>query len=154
MWEVIENLVAKGTTTLLTTQYLEEAERLADRIVVIDHGTVIAEGTAGELKAQSGGQRVEVTLSDASQLDRVTPALSEFQIDGTHESIDVDALTVTIPVTTTDRLVPAVVRRLDSVGIDVADVVVRRPTLDDVFFELTGKPAEADEDSGDQRGEQ
>lgn len=144
MWEVIENLVAAGTTTLLTTQYLEEAERLADRIVVIDHGTVIAQGTAAELKAQSGGQRVEVTLADPSLLSQVQALVEPFGIPGGHASIDTETLTVTVPVRTTERIVPEVIRRADSAGVDVVDVVVRRPTLDDVFFELTGKPIEDD----------
>ena len=144
MWEVIENLVAEGTTTLLTTQYLEEAERLADRIVVIDHGTVIAQGTATELKQQSGGERVEITLSDAANLGDVAGLFNGLVPDGANAAIDSESLTVTIPVSDTDRIVPTVVRKLDAAGIELTDVVVRRPTLDDVFFQLTGRPAESD----------
>ncbi|HTO01537.1 MAG TPA: ATP-binding cassette domain-containing protein [Microthrixaceae bacterium] len=142
MWDVIDNLVAEGTTTLLTTQYLDEAERLASNIIVIDHGTVIAEGTAEELKARSGGERVEVTIAEASRLKQVADLLGDFRVAGLGESVDTDSLTVTIPVSRTEGIVPAVVRALDSKGIEVTDVVVRRPTLDDVFLELTGRPAE------------
>lgn len=150
MWQVIEDLVSVGTTTLLTTQYLEEAERLADRIVVIDHGTVIAEGTAAELKSRSGGERIEVTIADGSRLDEVADLLRGHAPAGLHPSVDRELLTVTIPVDHTDRIVPDVVRAVDTIGVDVTDVVLRRPTLDDVFFELTGKPIEADEaDGGD-----
>jgi len=146
MWDVIDGLVADGTTTLLTTQYLDEAERLASSIVVIDKGTVIARGTAEELKAQSGGERVEVTLSDPSALDRVPALLSQFVLDGVAETVDHATRTVSVPVRTTDHIVPTVVRTLDDQGIDVVDVVVRRPTLDDVFLQLTGHRAEDGDD--------
>lgn len=149
MWQVIEELVSVGTTTLLTTQYLEEAERLADRIVVIDHGTVIAEGTAAELKSRSGGERIEVTIADSSRLDQVADLLSSHAPAGLHPSIDRELLTVTVPVDHTDRIVPDVVRAVDTIGVDVTDVVLRRPTLDDVFFELTGKPIEVEGTEGD-----
>ncbi len=144
MWDVIDGLVADGTTTLLTTQYLDEAERLASNIVVIDHGTVIAEGTATELKAKSGGERVEVTVTDPARIGEVAGLLEDFRIVGLGESVDLGTRTVTIPVSRTDGIVPTVVRALDANGIDVQDVVVRRPTLDDVFLELTGRPAEPD----------
>jgi ABC-2 type transport system ATP-binding protein len=147
MWDVIDGLVADGTTLLLTTQYLDEAERLADKIVVIDHGTVIARGTAAELKTQSGGDRVEVTLADAAALDRVAALLGTYVQPGVTETIDVEARTVTVPVVSTEHIVPAVVRTLDDQGIDVLDVVVRRPTLDDVFLQLTGHRAEDAESS-------
>lgn len=142
MWDVIDGLVADGTTLLLTTQYLDEAERLADKIVVIDHGTVIARGTAAELKTQSGGDRVEVTLADPAALDRVAALLGTYVQPGVTETIDTEARTVTVPVISTEHIVPAVVRTLDEQGIDVLDVVVRRPTLDDVFLQLTGHRAE------------
>jgi ABC-2 type transport system ATP-binding protein len=142
MWDVIDGLVADGTTLLLTTQYLDEAERLADDIVVIDHGTVIARGTATELKSQSGGDRVEVTVGPAADLERVPALLEPFAQAGVAETVDLEARTVTVPVTSTEHIVPAVVRCLDDAGVEVLDVVVRRPTLDDVFLQLTGRRAE------------
>ncbi len=147
MWDVIDGLVADGTTLLLTTQYLDEAERLASQIVVIDHGTVIARGTAAELKSQSGGDRVEVTLADPAELERVPALLGTYVQPGVTETIDVEARTVTVPVISTEHIVPAVVRTLDDQGIAVLDVVVRRPTLDDVFLQLTGHRAEDDTSS-------
>jgi ABC-2 type transport system ATP-binding protein len=150
MWEVIDELVADGTTTLLTTQYLDEAERLADDIVVIDHGTVIAGGTADELKSQFGGERLEVSVAEVDDLTRTAELLRDRCVGS--ESIDAEAGKVTIAVNDTQKLVPQVVRLLDDVGIEVLDVVVRRPTLDDVFLQLTGRPAEAeDETAGDAR---
>jgi ABC-2 type transport system ATP-binding protein len=147
MWDVIDGLVADGTTLLLTTQYLDEAERLADDIVVIDRGTVIARGTEKELKSQSGGDRVEVTLADPAALQEVASLLGAFAQPGVDETIDEGARTVTVPVASTEHIVPSVVRTLDQNGIDVLDVVVRRPTLDDVFLQLTGHRAEDDVDA-------
>ena len=149
MWEVIDGLVAEGTTTLLTTQYLDEAERLADDIAVIDQGVVIARGTASELKGRSGGERVEVTIKDSTQLDRVPSLLGDYRMEGIAETVDHAASTVTVPVRTTDGIVPSIVRALDVAGIEVLDVVVRRPTLDDVFLELTGHRAEEPVDDPD-----
>ena len=149
MWDVIDGLVADGTTLLLTTQYLDEAERLADEIVVIDHGSVIAQGTAAQLKARSGGDRVEVTLGDVAALGRVAGLLAGFAQPGVAETIDEAARSVTVPVATTERIVPSVVRSLDDAGIEVLDVVVRRPTLDDVFLQLTGHRAEDPEPTED-----
>ena len=149
MWDVIDGLVSDGTTLLLTTQYLDEAERLADGIVVIDKGLVIARGTDAELKAQSGGAHVDVTLGDAADLERVRPLLEGIVAPGTTETFDHDSRTVSIPVLTTDHVVPRVVRSLDDAGIDVLDVVVRRPTLDDVFLQLTGHTATAEGDEPD-----
>ncbi len=145
MWDVIDGLVAEGTTTLLTTQYLDEAERLAKEIVVIDRGSVIARGTADQLKASSGGERVEITLGERDDLARVAELLSNFALPGVAETVDRAAATVTVPVRTTEHIVPSVVRTLDDAGIAVSDVVVRRPTLDDVFLQLTGHRAEDDD---------
>jgi ABC-2 type transport system ATP-binding protein len=122
----------------LTTQYLDEAERLADRIVVIDRGKVIARGTASELKSRSGGERVEIRLRDRDQLGLVRPLLDGYAVEGMAETVEHASATVTVPVHSSDGVVPAVVRALDANGIEVADVVVRRPTLDDVFLQLTG----------------
>ena len=146
MWEVIDELVAEGTTTVLTTQYLDEAERLADDIVVIDHGSVIAKGSATDLKEQFGGARLEVTVGDASDLGR-TAELLESRCIGTGTP-DLERHTVTISVNDTERIVPDVVRLLDDGGIDVLDVVVRHPTLDDAFLQLTGRPADDAEGAG------
>ena len=136
VWDLIDELVKSGTTTLLTTQYLDEADRLADEIVVIDHGLVIARGTSAELKAQTGGDQVAVTLQDPADAGRVAELLApracgESHVDGDH--------TVIIPVWNVDGLVPEIVRQLDEEKVGVRDVGVRRSTLDDVFFSLTGR---------------
>jgi ABC-2 type transport system ATP-binding protein len=139
MWEVIRGLVADGTTLLLTTQYLDEADELADRIVVIDHGRVIADGTAGELKAQVGGARLEVTLSapSAGAQDALEPFVAG------PVSVSADELHLRAPVRTTHGLATTVVRALDAADILVEDVQVRPPSLDDVFFSLTAREAVA-----------
>ena len=154
MWDVIDGLVADGTTLLLTTQYLDEAERLADDIVVIDRGKVIEHGTAAQLKGRSGGDRVEVTLADPADLARVPQLLGGFVQADVNATIDQDSRTVTVPVTTTDRIVPEVVRALDVAGVAVLDVVVRRPTLDDVFLQLTGHRAEDETENAEQQAEE
>ncbi len=146
MWNLIEGLVAEGTTTLLTTQYLEEAERLADRIVVIDHGLVIERGTPAELKARIGGARVAVTVGHPSELAKVPAALGPIVAPGAPGDVDEAAATIDLPVPESNGIVPEVVRRLDGAGIDVRDVVVHRPTLDDVFLKLTGHRADDEDD--------
>ncbi|HEX3394622.1 MAG TPA: ATP-binding cassette domain-containing protein, partial [Acidimicrobiales bacterium] len=140
VWEMIRRLVADGATLLLTTQYLEEADSLADAIVVIDNGVVIARGSAGELKAATGGARLEVTLTTAH--DGAVAALGGL-VDGpvqvTHGGRRLGA-----PVRTGSGLATAVVRALDAAGVSVDDVEVHPPSLDDVFFALTGRPAPAE----------
>lgn len=145
MWEVISTLVAAGTTLLLTTQYLEEADRLADEIVVIDHGLVIARGTADQLKAQVGGERLELTIADVSQLDAAAAVLSELS-NGSVSRED-HARSLMAPITGGARVLTDALRRLDQAEIVVEDVGLRRPTLDDVFLTLTGHAAEEKKDA-------
>jgi ABC-2 type transport system ATP-binding protein len=145
MWDVIRELVADGVTLLLTTQYLDEADELADRIVVIDHGRVIGGGTAAELKAQTGGARLEVTLSEARTA--ASEALEPFVAGPVHVSHDGRRLRA--PVRSAAGLATTVVRALDEAGVTVDDVEVRQPSLDDVFFALTGRPTEGAEDRAD-----
>ncbi len=144
MWEVIADLVREGTTLLLTTQYLEEADRLANRIAVIDHGRVIAEGTADTLKDQVGGERVEVVVAREDELERAGEVLARVGIGG--PSADRHSRRVTVPVSGGASVLIDVVRELDAAGIAIQDIGLRRPTLDDVFLSLTGRAAEGDAD--------
>ena len=144
LWESIEALVAAGTTVLLTTQYLEEADRLADRIVVINHGVVIAEGTSADLKERVGGDRLEVRLTRGADSAAAADVLARIA-DGAPAVLDG---TVSIPIAGGGGAVTEAVRRLDEAGIAIDDIATQRPTLDDVFLELTGQTAaEAEEES-------
>jgi ABC-2 type transport system ATP-binding protein len=138
MWEVIEGLVTGGTTVLLTTQYLDEADRLADEIAVIDHGVLIAEGTSDELKDRVGGERLEVRLEREADAPTAMAALKPLSDD---EPV-VDGSLVTLSVRRRSGTIVEAVRRLSEAGVGVDDLALRRPTLDDVFLTLTGHAAE------------
>ncbi len=140
MWAVIARLVAGGTSLLLTTQYLEEADRLCDEIVVIDHGLVIAQGTADQLKGQVGGERLEVTVSDPARLGEALELLEP--LGSSPGTVDEQARRLVVPVTGGAGTLTDALRRLDAAGIGIDDVGLRRPTLDDVFLSLTGRSAE------------
>jgi ABC-2 type transport system ATP-binding protein len=144
LWGVIEELVSEGATVLLTTQYLEEADRLADNIIVIDHGRIIAEGTATELKARMGATIIEVAFGDPAAALRARGVLTEARVGG----VEVGGHTVTIKVSDGVETLMAVVRALDGASLVPVDVAVREPTLDDVFLSLTGHAAvEEDEET-------
>ncbi|HUJ34675.1 MAG TPA: ATP-binding cassette domain-containing protein [Solirubrobacteraceae bacterium] len=138
MWAVIESLVSEGTTVLLTTQYLDEADRLADTIAVVDHGLVIAQGTSDELKDRVGGERLEVTLEDGASFEDAVRALAPMAEDAP----SCDGRLVTMNVRQRHGTIVEAVRRLSDAGVDVEDLALRRPTLDDVFLTLTGHAAE------------
>jgi ABC-2 type transport system ATP-binding protein len=139
LWATVESLVAAGTTVLLTTQYLDEADRLADRIAVIDRGKVIAEGTPDALKARVGGERLEVTLADGAAAEAAITALTPMS----DERPVADGTVVRLTVRRRGGALMEAVKRLGEAGLEVEDLELRRPTLDDVFLSLTGRAAEA-----------
>ena len=140
MWGVIQRLVSGGTTLLLTTQYLEEADLLADEIMVIDHGRVIAKGTADELKAQVGGERLEITVRDGAQLAQADRILAPLAVGETR--LEEQRRSILVPVSGGVPVLQDALRRLDDAGVAVVDAGLRRPTLDDVFLSLTGHAAQ------------
>ena len=144
MWDVIRERTEEGATILLTTQYLEEADALADRIVVIDKGSIIAEGTADELKAQVGGERIEVIVHDQA----VVPQAREILNRGSDGQcvVDTHMRKLTVPTRSGSRGLVQVIRDLDEADVAIDDIALRRPTLDDVFLELTGHHAENNTD--------
>jgi ABC-type multidrug transport system ATPase subunit len=139
MWALIRRLVAEGSTVLLTTQYLEEADHLADDIVVLDRGRVIARGASDELKTRAGGQVLEVRPAGPDGLGTTARVLAE--LAGGSPAVDTDTRLVSVPVEDAGLLAEAV-RRLDLAGVAIADLALRRPSLDDVFLGLTGHRAE------------
>ena len=140
MWEVIRDRVREGTTLLLTTQYLEEADELADSIAVVDHGRIIARGTADELKSQVGGERIEVVVHDRDNIPRAIEVLRH-DTDG-ECAVDDHTRRLTVPTNGGAQRLVQVVRDLDQAQIAIDDIGLRRPTLDDVFLSLTGHAAE------------
>ncbi|MBJ7470621.1 MAG: ATP-binding cassette domain-containing protein [Solirubrobacteraceae bacterium] len=139
LWDVLDGLVDRGTTLLLTTQYLEEAERLANDIVVIDHGRVIANGDSRELKRKVGGDQLRLVVRDEDQLDHAAAILQRGA--GAEPQIDRQSRTATVPTSSGVAALAAVSVALADAGIDVDDLGMRQPTLDEVFLTLTGKPA-------------
>ena len=139
MWDVIRSLVREGVTLLLTTQYLEEADELADAIAVVDQGRIIARGTADELKAQVGGERIEVVVHQRSSIAQAIEVLSRDA--GSGASLDEHTRKITVPSQGGAATLVRVVRDLDEAGISIDDIALRRPTLDDVFLTLTGHKA-------------
>jgi oleandomycin transport system ATP-binding protein len=147
MWDTVRGVVKGGATVLLTTQYLEEADELADQIAVIDHGEVVAWGTPSALKARTGSQTIEVRATDLAQTHRVAAAVAE--VTGVQPDVRNETGLVTAPVSD-PAMLPAVVRRLDDEGIVPAELALRLPSLDEVFFTLTGHLAEETPDSDDE----
>jgi ABC-2 type transport system ATP-binding protein len=144
VWEAVRALVAGGTTVLLTTQYLDEADQLADQISLIDHGRTIAEGSPYQLKAKLGGDRIDIVASRADQLAATAAAVC--RLSGAEPEVDPDTRRVSAPIRDRVAALTGAARELDAAGIAVEDIALRRPTLDEVFLHLTGQPTEAAEE--------
>jgi ABC-2 type transport system ATP-binding protein len=143
MWDVIRSLVREGTTLLLTTQYLEEADELADTIAVVDHGRIIARGTADDLKSTVGGERIEVVVHDRTEIERARAVLDRSGIG--QSTLDEHTRKLTVPATGGAATLVQVVRELGEAEVHIDDIALRRPTLDDVFLSLTGHRSVEDE---------
>jgi ABC-2 type transport system ATP-binding protein len=152
MWDIIGELVSGGTTLLLTTQYLDEADRLADRIAVVDAGRVIAEGTSAELKARVGGESLQVTVARGGGLEEAASVLERYAYGDGGVRVDAERSYVGTTVAGGAGLLAAVVRDFDAAGVEVDELGLHRPTLDDVFLTLTGHAAEEPDAAEDKRG--
>jgi ABC-2 type transport system ATP-binding protein len=149
LWKTIRNLVQEGTTVILTTQYLEEADQLADDLVVIDHGRIIAQGTAGELKRNLGGTVIELTMGDGSDVDKAVSLVGA--VTGTEPERQGTLLRMPSP--DGSHLLTQMLRRLDDEGVQPTSVALREPSLDDVFLALTGHAAEQDQSPENGQGD-
>ncbi|MFR9752083.1 ATP-binding cassette domain-containing protein [Nocardia sp. 004] len=138
VWDLVSAFKKAGITTLLTTQYLEEADALSDRIIVIDHGVVIAKGTADELKSRTGGSYCEVVPLDLKDLPAIAAALGSLLPEESRTSLTADSDRIAVPAPDGAKTLAEALRRLDSAGIELVDIALRRPSLDDVFLQLTG----------------
>ncbi|KAA8885013.1 ATP-binding cassette domain-containing protein [Nocardia colli] len=144
VWDLVRSFKKAGITTLLTTQYLEEADALSDRIIVIDHGVVIAQGTADELKSRTGGSYCEVVPLDLKDLDVIAAALGSLLPEDNRAALTPDSDRITIPAPDGAKTLAEALRRLDGAEVELVDIALRRPSLDDVFLQLTGHLASAD----------
>jgi len=146
LWDAIRNLVGAGTDVLLCTQYLDEADQLAARIAIVDHGKVIAEGTPDELKAKAGNDVIHVHVTDPADIDRVIAVLAPLGVEVPR--VDRPTRSIAVPVEQGSARLLEAVRELDGLGLGVSDIGLRRATLDEVFLSLTGRPAEPEPDPG------
>ena len=151
MWDIIRSLVATGTTLLLTTQYLDEADELADEIVVIDHGLVIAAGTSEELKSRVGGDVLEFSVPDRGQIPDAVTAITKVGEGEPHVDEETGTVSIGVGGRGSDALI-AGVRSLDAAGVHTQGLALRRPSLDDVFLALTGHAAEEEQSGKPRRG--